>query len=85
MTVNPWIETVRKLVRDRFANQLEGDTEEFCESILVREGVYCGRRFSQGGLEAVWFAEENQLKLYDQQGRLMEVVRPELPQRDLAA
>ena len=31
------------------------------ETILIREGNYCGRRFEAGGAEAVWLAEEDRL------------------------
>ena len=41
------------------------------EAILIRDGFYCGRRFRCGPLEAVWFIEEDQLKIYNQQGVIL--------------
>ena len=38
------------------------------EAILIRDGFYCGRRFQCGSLQAIWFVEEDQLKIYNQQG-----------------
>jgi hypothetical protein len=45
------------------------------ETILIREGCYRGRRFESEHGYAVWFCEENQLKVYNGQGVLVEVVR----------
>lgn len=42
------------------------------ESILIENGYYCGRRFRCDGFEAVWFAEENQLKFYSPEGNIVE-------------
>jgi hypothetical protein len=44
------------------------------EAILIRQGVYCGRRFRCPGGYAVWFVEENQIKYYGAEGRLERVV-----------
>ena len=43
------------------------------ESILIRDGYYCGRRFRLGELEAIWFVDEDQLKVYDE-GSLVRVI-----------
>jgi hypothetical protein len=40
------------------------------EAILIRQGLYCGRRFECDGGTAVWFIEENQIKFYDRSGAL---------------
>lgn len=47
----------------------------FRESILIRKGFYCGRRFDACGFEAVWFFEEDQLKFYDPADELRGVLR----------
>lgn len=41
------------------------------ESILIRDGFYCGRRFDAGTHEAVWFMEEDELKISDLTGDLL--------------
>lgn len=50
------------------------------ESILIRGGFYCGRRFETEEAQAVWFLEENQLKFYDRDGALLLVSGVERPQ-----
>ena len=40
------------------------------ESILIRDGYYVGRRFNLGSYRAVWFLEEDELKLYHASGEL---------------
>jgi hypothetical protein len=40
------------------------------ESTLIRNGSYCGRRFSLKGFSLVWFQEEGQVKLYNPFGTL---------------
>ena len=38
------------------------------EAILIRDGFYCGRRYECESLQAIWFVEEDQLKIYNEQG-----------------
>ena len=45
------------------------------EAILIRDGFFCGRRFYSDGLEAVWFIEENQIKFYERDGSIIEVLK----------
>jgi len=41
------------------------------ESILIRNEFYCGRQFHSANHRAVWFIEEDQLKIYDPQGQVV--------------
>ncbi len=67
--------SVRDLVDEYFA-RLGASTEgDLRETILISDGHYCGRRFYRDGFDAVWFVEENQLKIHNQDGSLYEVVR----------
>lgn len=43
------------------------------EAILLRGGIYCGRRFDAAGFHAIWFLEENEVKFYGPQGLLRQV------------
>jgi hypothetical protein len=43
------------------------------ESIHVRDGFLCGRRFELYGLSAVWFVEERQLKFFDRTGTIFDI------------
>lgn len=38
------------------------------ESLLMRDGNYCGHRFRRGDLQAVWFVDEDQIKFYNADG-----------------
>lgn len=66
------LEQIRAVVARAFA-ECELDADEFSEIILIRNGHYCGRRFTVAGGSAVWFLEENQIKVYDAQGTLLAV------------
>jgi hypothetical protein len=39
------------------------------ETILIRQGHYCGRRLSASGFSAIWFIDESQIKLIDADGQ----------------
>ena len=41
------------------------------ESILIRGEFFCGRRFYTTNHNAVWFVEEDQLKIYRKDGELL--------------
>jgi hypothetical protein len=43
---------------------------EIVETILIRDGYYCGRRFECDGYSAVWFVDENELKIHERDGRV---------------
>ena len=44
------------------------------ESLLLRDGLYCGRRFEAEGGHALWFVEEDQLKIFGPDGRVLQVM-----------
>jgi hypothetical protein len=67
-------EHVRHLVAEAFARANMPQPGEFSESILIKGGNYCGRRFVGEGGHAIWFVEENQLKIYGADGKLAHVI-----------
>ncbi len=68
------VEQIRTVIRDTFA-ELGGTPGAVPqESVLIRDGCFCGRRFEAGGLQAVWFAEEGEIKFYDRGGGRVRVV-----------
>lgn len=78
-------EAVRHQIRSHFAAHGASANEPVRESLLIRGGFFCGRRFECHGLQAVWFVEEGQVKLFGPDGRLLVVeaaatVRAEPPQ-----
>jgi hypothetical protein len=70
---------VRHLVAEAFARANMPQPTEFSESILIKAGNYCGRRFVGSGGHAIWFVEENQLKLYNAEGKLTQVISTLVP------
>ena len=70
-------EVVRSLVASTFADLGVAASEELRETILIREGSYCGRRFESPAAYAIWFVEENQIKVYQADGSLVRVIQPQ--------
>jgi len=81
------LEQTRVFVAQVFADYegTNGDDEgttgiPFQETVLIRDGYYCGHRFSTERHKAVWFLEENQVKFFDADGKLLRVAQlDELP------
>ena len=55
------------------------------ESILIRGEYYCGRRFYTADHHAVWFIEEDELKIYRSSGELVCVMSAEEITNEAAA
>lgn len=64
---------IRQHVHDVFSKRCTDSPDEVCETILIRDGFYCGRRFSLGRLRAVWFLEEQVVKFYGEDGEFSSV------------
>jgi hypothetical protein len=71
-------DTVRCLVAQTFLELGIANPHEVRETILIRGGSYCGRRFEAEDASAVWFWEENQLKFYRGSGAIVRVIEPHL-------
>ena len=77
---------VRRLVADALLSHCGPHENAVQESIVIRNGVYCGRRFQTAGGYAIWFVEENQVKVFEDGGRLVDVLQLELdPMQGLPA
>lgn len=72
MTNSQRLSAVRQQLQTWFTAQSSTQPWEIRESILIREGFYCGRRFDFAGYRAVWFVEEDQVKIYGPDGALAE-------------
>jgi hypothetical protein len=71
MTNSQRLATVRSAIEGYLATQAdqpnglsEIDTVINAESILIRNEYYCGRRFRTTTHRAVWFIDEDQVKIY---------------------
>jgi hypothetical protein len=71
MTNSQRLASVRRCI-DRWLEQqeIEGDVE-IRDAVLIRDGFYVGRRFQMGTFQAVWFMEEDELKIQDMNGNLL--------------
>lgn len=76
MTNSQRLSAVRQKLQDWFMDQRTDDRWEVRESILIRQGFYCGRRFDFAGFRAVWFVEEDQVKIYRRDGALVATFQP---------
>ena len=73
------ISTVRHLVADALLRPGDSGDDSIRESILIRAGMYCGRRFDTNEGYAIWFAEENQVKIFERGGRVTHVLQVDDP------
>jgi hypothetical protein len=69
------VEQIRLLVRHTMLEWNIPAAEGLEETILIRNGFYCGRRFATAAAHAIWFCEENQIKFYGEQGTVLHVIR----------
>jgi len=73
MTNSQRLDAIRGYLKRWFATQTDGQPWEASESILIREGFYCGRCFHLPGFRAVWFFEEDEVKVSRLSGELLAV------------
>lgn len=71
MYQDPQTECIRREVATTFEDLGAARGDCVIETLLIRDGYYCGRRFYCDGYQAVWFVEENQIKYFDAQGQLV--------------
>lgn len=62
-------------IRSAIASELlalgAGDVSDLRETILIRDGLFCGRKFQSCGYSVVWFMEENEIKFFSPTGQLL--------------
>lgn len=68
------VERVRHQVRAHLAEFGATHLDGLQETILIRDGHYCGRRFRADNFLATWFAEENEIKIYGPDGGVLTVL-----------
>lgn len=62
---------IRETFREYVASKVTIPTDAIMlETTLIRDGMYCGRRFALEGYCIVYFAEEKQIKLYVPTGKV---------------
>jgi hypothetical protein len=63
---------ITQVVRDLATGTLGAEPSE---SILIRDGAYCGRRFEVEGSYAVWLIKEDQLTVFGADGSGLRVIQ----------
>jgi hypothetical protein len=65
-------QSVRKAFQHWVRRYVGGElSSTVLETTLIRDGSYCGRRFSSQGFSIIWFIDEQQVKFYGQDGSLL--------------
>ncbi len=68
-------------IRNAIATELQAmgavDVSELRETILIRDGLFCGRKFQCQGFSVVWFMEENEIKFFGPTGQLLMATTPD--------
>ena len=71
MTNSQRLAEVRRCI-DRWLEEQGCDSDvEIRESMLIRNGFYVGRRFKLTDYQAVWFIEEDEVKIHDATGLVL--------------
>ena len=65
---------VRELVSHTLRDLGADSIDEIDETLLIRDGHYCGRKFECGEHLAIWFTEENEVKFYTEAGTVLKAV-----------
>ena len=82
MTNSERLDNVRKCLYQwiitQDAPEVDGSSPEIqSESMLIRDEFFCGRCFRTEAYRAVWFLEEDELKIYSNQDGLRDVLDSE--------
>ena len=67
------LQRTRKFVEQTFQQLDQHTTLPLREAALIRDGQYCGHRFTSRELSAVWFFEEDEVKIYGDNHQLIHV------------
>jgi len=74
MTNSQRLSSVRNALR-QWISERQPDAvdlhEPASEAMLIRDGFFCGRRFRFTNYQAVWFLEEDELKIRDAHGSVL--------------
>lgn len=71
------LERIRTAISAELVSLGVTDVADLRETILIRDGLFCGRKFQCQGHHVVWFIEENEIKFFGPQGNLLRASSPE--------
>ena len=76
-TARSMLEKIRAAISAELLSLGVSDLSDLRETILIRDGLFCGRKFRCSGHSVVWFMEENQIKFFSPTGELLLASSPE--------
>ncbi len=78
MKLNEAAPALRQLVSQAFRELGASDAElsAMRDTILIREGNYCGRSFRVGRWFAMWMSVGNVITFYDEDGTILRMLHP---------
>ena len=65
------VEKIRCAIAEQLNSFGVQDIDSLHETILIRNGLFCGRKFQCEGHEVVWFIEEDEIKFFSPCGDLL--------------
>jgi hypothetical protein len=65
---------IRRLIANTLVELGLSSGAEPQETILIRDGAYCGRRFDSSDGHAVWLLEEDEARFFRADGSLVRVI-----------
>ena len=68
--------SVRRQVDDSFRAHGVPDDDPICETLLIKDGHYYGRRFSRDRFHAVWVVASDVVEVFGCQNELLESLEP---------
>jgi hypothetical protein len=71
------LEKIRAAISAELLSLGVSDLSDLRETILIRDGLFCGRKFRCCGHSVVWFMEESEIKFFSPSGELLLASSPE--------
>ncbi len=65
------VDKIRLAIAEQLSSFGVQNTAALHETILIRNGLFCGRKFQCDGHEVVWFIEEDEIKFFSPCGDLL--------------
>ncbi len=65
------LERIREAIASELVRLGATDVSDMRETLLIRNGLFCGRKYQCLGFHVVWFMEENEIKFFGPTGQLL--------------
>ena len=65
------VEKIRQAIAWQLSNLGVADVSDLRETMLIQNGLYCGRKFQCQAFEVVWFLEEDEIKFFSPSTELL--------------